>query len=121
MRRTIPSVSICRSCCISIFWEIAGMARSSSEKRRILPPNRWKRISSLFAEAANDANRIRSLVDDAYLEDLARAVAGRLGGRAGVAPRIFLKKLSQMFSIELISSRTSIHDDTIRPLSMNGK
>ncbi len=51
------------------------------------------RVRDLFAEAANDANRIRSLVDDAYLEDLARAVAGRLGGRAGVAPRIFLKKL----------------------------
>jgi P-loop Domain of unknown function (DUF2791) len=51
------------------------------------------RVRDLFAEAANDAPRIRSLVDDAYLEDLARAVAGRLGGRAGVAPRIFLKKL----------------------------
>jgi hypothetical protein len=51
------------------------------------------RVRDLFAEAANDATRIRSSVDDAYLEDLARAVAGRLGGRAGVAPRIFLKKL----------------------------
>ena len=51
------------------------------------------RVRDLFAEAANDAPRVRSLVDDAYLEDLARAVAGRLGGRAGVAPRVFLKKL----------------------------
>jgi hypothetical protein len=51
------------------------------------------RVRDLFAEAANDATRIRSSVDDAYLEDLARAVTGRLGGRAGVAPRIFLKKL----------------------------
>lgn len=51
------------------------------------------RVRDLFAEAANDAPRIRSVVDDAYLEELARAVAGRLGGRAGVAPRIFLKKL----------------------------
>jgi hypothetical protein len=30
---------------------------------------------------------------DAYIEELARAVAGRLGGKVGVAPRIFLKKL----------------------------
>jgi hypothetical protein len=34
-----------------------------------------------------------STVDDTYLADLARAFSGRLGGRAGVAPRIFLKKL----------------------------
>jgi hypothetical protein len=32
-------------------------------------------------------------VDDAYVSDLASAVAGRLGGRVGVAPRVFLKKL----------------------------
>jgi hypothetical protein len=51
------------------------------------------RVRDLFAEAASDESRIRSSVDDAYLEDLARAVTGRLGGRAGVAPRIFLKKL----------------------------
>jgi hypothetical protein len=37
--------------------------------------------------------RIESLVDDAYLADLARAVAGELGGQAGLAPRIFLRKL----------------------------
>jgi hypothetical protein len=34
-----------------------------------------------------------AVVDDAYLDDLALAVTGRLGGRAGVAPRLFLKKL----------------------------
>ena len=51
------------------------------------------RVRDLFAEQANDGARVRSVVDNAYLEDLARAVAGRLGGRAGVAPRIFLKKL----------------------------
>jgi hypothetical protein len=31
--------------------------------------------------------------DDAYVAELARAVAGDLGGQVGVAPRIFLKKL----------------------------
>lgn len=39
------------------------------------------------------AARIDALVDDAYLADLAAAVAGELGGQAGVAPRIFLRKL----------------------------
>ena len=33
------------------------------------------------------------LVDDDYLTELARAVAGELGGQVGVAPRIFLRKL----------------------------
>ena len=51
------------------------------------------RVRDLFAEQATQEARVRAIVDDAYLEDLARAVAGRLGGRAGVAPRIFLKKL----------------------------
>jgi len=51
------------------------------------------RVRDLFAEQAKQGNHIRAIVDNGYLEDLARAVAGRLGGRAGVAPRIFLKKL----------------------------
>jgi bacteriophage exclusion system BrxC/D-like protein len=32
-------------------------------------------------------------IDDDYLGDLARAVAGRLGGQIGIAPRVYLKKL----------------------------
>jgi P-loop Domain of unknown function (DUF2791) len=51
------------------------------------------RVRGLFAEQATDGARVRNVVDNVYLQDLARAVAGRLGGRAGVAPRIFLKKL----------------------------
>jgi hypothetical protein len=38
-------------------------------------------------------DRIARLVDDGYIEDLAAAVAGELGGQVGVAPRIFLRKL----------------------------
>jgi hypothetical protein len=38
-------------------------------------------------------NRIEKLVDDAYIRDLAGAVAGELGGQVGVAPRVFLRKL----------------------------
>jgi len=51
------------------------------------------RVRDLFAEQAADPARIRSVVDDAYLADLARGVAGRLGGKAGVAPRLYLRKL----------------------------
>ena len=46
IRRTTPSSSICRSCCINIFCETAGIARSKSENRSNLPPNKWNRITS---------------------------------------------------------------------------
>jgi hypothetical protein len=50
-------------------------------------------IRDLYAGGADDPERVRSLVDDAYLADLAHAVGGALGGKVGVAPRLFLKKL----------------------------
>lgn len=50
-------------------------------------------VRNIFAEGAVDAARVHSLVSDAYVRDLAIAVAGKLGGKIGVAPRIFLKKL----------------------------
>lgn len=51
------------------------------------------KVRDLFATGSPAADRIVSVVDDAYLTDLARAVAGQLGGKIGVAPRLFLKKL----------------------------
>jgi hypothetical protein len=51
------------------------------------------KVRDLFAEQSSDPGRIRSVVDDTYLADLARGVAGRLGGKAGVAPRLYLRKL----------------------------
>lgn len=51
------------------------------------------KVRDLFAGGSPSAGRIRAEVDDAYLADLARAVAGQLGGKVGVAPRLFLKKL----------------------------
>jgi hypothetical protein len=51
------------------------------------------RVRNLFAEQAAEPGRIRAVVDDTYLADLAQGVAGRLGGRAGVAPRLYLRKL----------------------------
>ena len=32
-------------------------------------------------------------MDDAYLDELARAVTGSLGGKVGIAPRLYLRKL----------------------------
>jgi hypothetical protein len=37
--------------------------------------------------------RVAEVVTDAVLADLARGVAGKLGGKIGVAPRIFLKRV----------------------------
>jgi len=51
------------------------------------------RVRDLFATGAGDASRIEQVVDDRYVDDLASALAGRLGGRVGIAPRLFLKKL----------------------------
>jgi hypothetical protein len=52
-------------------------------------------IRDVYAAGLSDEadHRIARLVDDAYLTDLAKAVAGELGGQVGVAPRVFLRKL----------------------------
>lgn len=52
-----------------------------------------KRVRDIYAEMQPSESRLRALVNDDYIETLARAVAGGLGGRVGVAPRLFLKKL----------------------------
>ena len=54
-----------------------------------------RKIRDLYAEGAAAPARILECADDAYLSGLARAVTGRLGGRVGIAPRVFLKKLVQ--------------------------
>jgi hypothetical protein len=51
------------------------------------------RVRDLFAEGASDAGRIRAVADDGYVANLAAAVAGRFGGKVGIVPRVFLKKL----------------------------
>lgn len=52
-----------------------------------------KRVLDIYAEGRITEPRLRAVVDDGYLDTLARAVAGGLGGKVGVAPRLFLKKL----------------------------
>ncbi|WP_169945269.1 BREX system ATP-binding protein BrxD [Microbispora sp. H11081] len=61
-------------------------------------------VRDLYAQGDPAEQRIRDLVDDAYVKDLATAVAGHLG--AGVAPRIFLRKL-----VADVLYRVSDHED----------
>ena len=51
------------------------------------------RVRDLYAAGADEPARIGERCDDGYIEVLARAVTGDLGGKVGVAPRLFLKKL----------------------------
>lgn len=51
------------------------------------------KVRDLYADGASGFERICRLVDDAYIADLSAAVTGGLGGKVGIAPRIFLKKL----------------------------
>ncbi|MBB1516002.1 BREX system ATP-binding protein BrxD [Tessaracoccus sp. MC1679] len=51
------------------------------------------KVRDLYADGAASGGRVRAVVDDGYIGALADAVAGSLGGRIGVAPRVFLKKL----------------------------
>ncbi|GAB3141792.1 BREX system ATP-binding protein BrxD [Marisediminicola antarctica] len=51
------------------------------------------RVRNIYAAGADATDRVRTLVDDDYVAELANAVAGQLGGRAGVAPRLYLRKL----------------------------
>jgi hypothetical protein len=52
-----------------------------------------KRVRDIYAATQPNEARLRHVVDDTYIEVLATAVAGGLGGKVGVAPRLFLKKL----------------------------
>ena len=51
------------------------------------------KVRDLYAAGASEPDRIAKTVDDAYIGELADAVTGSLGGKVGVAPRVFLKKL----------------------------
>jgi hypothetical protein len=51
------------------------------------------KVRDLYAAGTEHEARIRAMVDDEYVGQLADAVAGSFGGRVGIAPRVFLKKL----------------------------
>jgi hypothetical protein len=52
-----------------------------------------RKVRDIYASRSPEAERIRLIVNDAYIAQLAEAVTGRLGGRVGIVPRLFLKKL----------------------------
>ena len=51
------------------------------------------KVRDLYAAGSDDSGRIGKVLDDSYVGELADAVTGSLGGKVGVAPRVFLKKL----------------------------
>lgn len=63
-----------------------------------------RRVRTLYPTDAPE--RVRQQVDDSTLRALASAVAGRLGGKVGVAPRIFLRKL-----VAGLLDRVDLHPD----------
>lgn len=51
------------------------------------------RVRDIYAEGASEGERVKARCDDAFVRDLARAIAGQFGGKASVSPRMYLKKL----------------------------
>ena len=65
-----------------------------------------RRVRDIYADGRAHEPRLRSVVDDAYIDTLATAVAGGLGGKVGIAPRLFLKKL-----VADVLDRVDLHAD----------
>jgi len=51
------------------------------------------KVRDLYAADCSAPDRVRRLANDEYIDTLARSMAGKLGGKVGIAPRLFLKKL----------------------------
>ena len=51
------------------------------------------KVRDLFAADCSSPDRVRRLAPNEYVDRLARSVTGKLGGKVGIAPRLFLKKL----------------------------
>ena len=65
-----------------------------------------RKIRDLYVAGAAAPERILERADDSYLNSLASAVTGGLGGRVGIAPRVFLKKL-----VQDVLDRIDLHPD----------
>jgi hypothetical protein len=65
-----------------------------------------RRVRDLYATGAADPARITRAVDDDYLATLADAVTGSLGGKVGIAPRLYVKKL-----VGDVLDRVDLHPD----------
>ncbi len=64
------------------------------------------KVRDIFQQQSQSAERIATHCHDDYIRQLAEAVAGKLGGKIGVAPRIFLKKL-----VAEVLDRIDLHQD----------
>jgi hypothetical protein len=64
------------------------------------------KVRDLFTADCTSPDRVRRLASDEYINQLARAVTGKLGGKVGIAPRLFLKKL-----VSDVLDRIDQHDD----------
>ena len=64
------------------------------------------RIRDIYVDHSQTPERLRKLVNNVYISDLARSVTGRLGEKVGIAPRVFLKKL-----VGDVLDRVDIHAD----------
>ncbi|PCC40693.1 ATP-binding protein [Brachybacterium alimentarium] len=51
------------------------------------------RVRDLYVGGRENTQRLVEKVSDAFITDFSRAVAGELGAKVGLAPRIFLRKL----------------------------
>jgi hypothetical protein len=63
-------------------------------------------VRDLYADGASGGDRVRAVVDDAYVTELAQAVTGGLGGQVGIAPRVFLRKL-----VEQVLDKVDLFED----------
>ena len=52
-----------------------------------------RRVRDLYADSSPNEQRIQDVCNDLYLGALADAVTGLLGGKVGITPRLYLKKL----------------------------
>lgn len=64
------------------------------------------KVRDIFREDSLAPDRIAQHCSDDYIRQLATAVTGKLGGKIGVAPRIFLKKL-----VEGVLDSVDLHED----------
>jgi hypothetical protein len=65
-----------------------------------------RRVRDIYTGGTPAGARVAAVVDDAYVDLLAERVTGALGGKVGVAPRIFLKKL-----VADVLDRVDLHPD----------
>jgi hypothetical protein len=57
------------------------------------------RVRGLYVTGATDPDRVAGAVDDDFLRLLVETVSGQFGGKVGVAPRIFVKKVVDVLDL----------------------